>query len=216
VDDQRVLSGTSMVFGLARAGAPPRLAVVPISPPTPGSSDGRRMDAFSRIFAVLADEAGEPDRLRQQGAPHRRLPAQKGASGRCVGRASGGLNARLNAICDGRGRPIVMMLSEGQMHNKKAANVLASALPAARELVAERGDDSNPFRAALAERGITACIPSKKNRKPAIPHDQVLSRQRHPIENALGSLKDWRRVATRYDRCPVILLTAIFIFWISE
>lgn len=72
---------------------------------------------------------------------------------------------------------------------------------------------------ALADQGITACIPSKANRKVPIPHDLVLYRQRHRIENAFGRIKDWRRVATRYDRCPIVYLsayalTALVIFWL--
>jgi transposase len=82
-----------------------------------------------------------------------------------------------------------MMLSEGQMNDQKGANLLAPLLPPARELIADRGYDSNPFRAALAERGIAACIPSKKNRKAAIPYDKALYRQRHRVEIAFRRLK---------------------------
>ncbi|AXI44017.1 hypothetical protein C1J02_20440 [Sulfitobacter sp. SK011] len=42
-----------------------------------------------------------------------------------------------------------------------------------------------------------------------IPHDTKIYRNRHKIENLFGRLKDWRRVATRYDRCPVIFMSAI-------
>ncbi len=114
-----------------------------------------------------------------------------------------------------------MMLSEGQMNDQKGANIMAPLLPPARELIADRGYDSNPFRAALAERGIAACIPPKRNRKAAIPYDKGLYRQRHRIEIAFGRLKDWRRIATRYDRCPTIFfgavtLAAIVIFWLGQ
>ena len=114
-----------------------------------------------------------------------------------------------------------MMLSEGQMNDQKGANILAPLLPRARELIADRGYDSNPFRAALAERGIDACIPSTKNRKQPIPYDKALYRQRHRIEIMFGRLKDWRRIAMRYDRCATtffgaITLAAIVIFWLGQ
>jgi transposase len=115
-----------------------------------------------------------------------------------------------------------MMLSEGQMNDQKGANLLAPLLPPARELIADRGCDSNPFRTALAERGIAACIPPKKNRKQPIPHDKALYRQRHRIESAFGRIKNWRRIATtRYDRCPTtffgaITLAAIVTFWLRQ
>ena len=66
-------------------------------------------------------------------------------------------------------------------------------------MLGDRGYDADWFRAALAERGITACIPSKTNRKIPIPHDTVLYRQRHRIENMFGKLKDWRRIQAA---CP--------------
>ena len=94
-----------------------------------------------------------------------------------------------------------MLLSEGQMSDYKGAALMIDAFPEAKALLADRGYDADWFRHALAERGITACIPSKTNRKVPIPHDTTLYRQRHKVENMFGRLKDWRRIHTRYDRC---------------
>ena len=122
-------------------------------------------------------------------------------------------------MCDGHGRPVALLLSEGQMNDHKGARLLLPVLPAARELLADRGYDSDRFRAGLAERGIEPCIPPTKNRKVQLPYDKVLYRQRHRIENAFGRLKDWRRIATRYDRCAHTFFSAICIaatvtFWL--
>jgi transposase len=102
-----------------------------------------------------------------------------------------------------------MLLSEGQMSDYKGAALMLPALPVARQLLADKGYDADWFRAALAKRGVAACIPSKSNRKAAIPHDAVLYKQRHKIENMLGRLKDWRRIHTRYDRCAHTYFSAI-------
>lgn len=112
-----------------------------------------------------------------------------------------------------------MLLTEGQMSDFKGAALLLDALPRARTLLADRGYDADWFREALAERGIAACIPSKANRKTPIPHDPVLYRQRHKIENMFGRMKDWRRIHTRYDRCAhtffsAICIAATVIFWL--
>ena len=104
-----------------------------------------------------------------------------------------------------------MLLSEGQMSDYKGAALMIDALPQAKAMLGDRGYDADWFRAALAERGITACIPSKTNRKIPIPHDTVLYRQRHRIENMFGKLKDWRRIHTRYDRCAHTFMSAISI-----
>lgn len=114
-----------------------------------------------------------------------------------------------------------MLLSEGQMNDCKGAALMIEAFPKARTLLADRGYDADWFRAALAERGIATCIPSKINRKVPIPHDAALYRQRHKIENMFGKLKDWRRIHTRYDRCAhtffsAICIAATVIFWLNQ
>jgi len=55
------------------------------------------------------------------------------------------------------------------------------------------------------------CIPSTKSRKQALDYDKTLYRQRHKIENMFAKLKDWRRIATRYDRCAHTFFSAICI-----
>ena len=82
-----------------------------------------------------------------------------------------------------------MLLSEGQMSDYKGAALMLPAMPNAKQLLADKGYDADWFRAALANRGVAACIPSKSNRKLAIPHDAVLYKQRHKIENMFGASK---------------------------
>jgi transposase len=96
------------------------------------------------------------------GAAHYRLPG-------LIGRTKGGLNSKLHAVCDGQGRPVLLLLTEGQMSDHRGAAMILPALPPARELLADRGYDSNRFRTELLERGIRPCIPSSRSRKTAIP-----------------------------------------------
>jgi transposase len=129
------------------------------------------------------------------------------------------LNSKLHAVCDGRGRPLVMLLSEGQMSDYKGAALMIDAFPKAKALLGDKGYDADWFRQALTERGITPCIPSKANRKIQIDYDKTLYRQRHKIENMFGRIKDWRRIHTRYDRCAhtfmsAICIAAAVIFWL--
>jgi transposase len=84
-----------------------------------------------------------------------------------------------------------MLLSEGQMSDYKGAALMIDAFPKAAALLGDKGYDADWFRTALADRGIAACIPSKANRNVPIPHDTVLYRRRHKIENMFGRLKDW-------------------------
>ena len=114
-----------------------------------------------------------------------------------------------------------MLLTEGQVSDHKGAARLMPLLPSAKDLLADRGYDSNRFRAELIERGIKPCIPPTKSRKVPLPYNRTLYRQRHRIENAFGRLKDWRRIAMRYDRCAhtffsAICLAATVIFWLPN
>ena len=107
------------------------------------------------------------------------------------------------------------------MSDHKGAALMLPALPPARELIGDRGYDSGWFRAALAARGIEPCIPSTRSRKAPLPYDKALYRQRHRIENTFGRLKDWRRIASRYDRCAHTFFSAICIaatvtFWLGS
>ena len=122
-------------------------------------------------------------------------------------------------ICDGLGRPLTFFLSPGQRSYAKGALALLRDLPPARTLLVDKGYDADWFRQALEDRGIPACIPARRGRRNPASHDRKLYRQRHRIENLFARLKDWRRIATRYDRCGEFFLSAICIaatvmFWL--
>ena len=97
------------------------------------------------------------------------------------------------------------------MSDYKGAALMLPALPKAKQLLADKGYDAGWLREALARRGTAACIPSRAKRKSPIPHDAMLYKQRHKIEIMFGRLKDWRRIATRYDRCAHTFFSAICI-----
>ncbi|MBO0734862.1 MAG: transposase [Methylocapsa sp.] len=64
---------------------------------------------------------------------------------------------------------------------------------------------------ALVKRGCEPCIPSTESQKIPLPYDKALYKQRHKIENMFAKLKDWRRIASRYDRCAHTFFSAICI-----
>ncbi len=84
-----------------------------------------------------------------------------------------------------------------------------SSLPGADWLLADKGYDADWFREALRDRGIKPCIPGRSSRDKTIKHDKRRYKRRHRIENMFGRLKDWRRLAMRYDRCPKVFMSAI-------
>ena len=92
-----------------------------------------------------------------------------------------------------------------------------NALPASEYLVSDKGYDSNALRSWLIERGTTPVIPAKSNRKVHIEHDRQIYRQRNVVERMFCRLKDWRRVATRFDRNIKTFMASIaiaaFVTW---
>ena len=79
--------------------------------------------------------------------------------------------------------------------------------------------DADWFRDALEEKGITPCIPGRKSRTKPVKCDKRRYKSRNRIEIMFGRLKDWSRVATRYDRCPTVFLSAValaatVLFWL--
>ena len=125
----------------------------------------------------------------------------------------------MHAVCDGAGKPLVMLLTEGQISDYRGAATVLDALPDADIPIADRGYDSDRFREALNARGPAPCIPGRANRKTPVVYDKVLYKRRNLVERMFGRLKDWRRIATRYDRCAhtffsAICIAATFIFWL--
>lgn len=116
---------------------------------------------------------------------------------------------------------MALALTEGQASDYKGAALLIDKLPKAKELLADRGYDADWFRQTLTAKGITPCIPPRKNRKTPIDYDPTLYKQRHKIEIMFGRLKDWRRIAMRYDRCAhtffsAICIAATCIFYLNQ
>jgi transposase len=129
------------------------------------------------------------------------------------------MNTKLHAVCDSQGRPIDLFVTAGQVSDYIGARALLSGLPNVKWLLRDRGYDADWFREALQDKGIRACIPGRKKRKTPVKYDKRRYKRRNRIEIMFGRLKDWRRFATRYDRCPKVFLSPIalaarVIYWL--
>jgi transposase len=91
------------------------------------------------------------------------------------------------------------------------APLLLRALPPITRLVADRAYDSNALRALIAELGAEAVIPPSSHRVRQIPYDRDAYRSRNLVERLWCRLKDWRRIATRYDKLASNFLAGAFI-----
>ena len=88
---------------------------------------------------------------------------------------------------------------------------LLEALPPTPRLIADRAYDADRLRDWLRDRGIEAVIPGRAARAVAYPLNHIAYRRRNVIERMFGRLKNWKRIATRYDRLAVNYLAAVVL-----
>ena len=112
---------------------------------------------------------------------------------------------------DDRGRPRVLLLSAGNTNDITMAHALIEAAGSFGKLLVDRGYDADHLRKRLAERQAEAVIPTTTSRKKPIPYDVVAYRQRNTVERLWARLKDFRRVATRYDKLAANFLSGVLI-----
>lgn len=111
------------------------------------------------------------------------------------------------------------MLTAGNVSDVKAAPALLERARRMRYLLADKGYDADRLRRSLRDAGAVPVIPGRRNRKRVIRYDKDRYRSRHLIENAFCRLKDFRRVATRYDKLADNFLSGVAIatalaFWL--
>jgi len=111
---------------------------------------------------------------------------------------------------DALGNPTGLHLTAGQASDLEGADALLDSLKAP-TLIADKGYDADQrVLAKLEMAGKTAVIPPKANRKEQRDYDKDLYKARHLIENFFAKLKQFRAIATRYDKTARNFLAAIY------
>ena len=144
-----------------------------------GSSAGPGRGIWEDIFSALAGAGDAPDPLFIDSSCikiHRCAGGGRGGGvAHGIGRTKGGRNTKLHAVCDEKGRPCVLLLTPGNVHDYKVAQLCIRAMPPSAQLVADKGYDSQALREWLDERGTKAVIPPCKNRKVHYDYDRAIS-----------------------------------------
>ena len=140
------------------------------------------------------------------------MPApKKDGEDQAIGRSRGGLSTKIHALVDALGNPFDFHLTGGEAHDLVGADELLPDM-AAGMLIADKAFDADArVIEPLAAVGKTAVIPSKANRKQPREFDRHLYAARHLIENFFAKLKQYRAIATRYDKRAVHFLGAIHL-----
>jgi transposase len=178
----------------------------------------RPMGGKGRLDGLVSNtcangRASRPSSYRQFGGQGASLGRrrQRGEKNQAIGRSRGGRTTKIHALADAQCRPLAFMLSGGHVADCTAGAALLEQLPACDILHADKGYDANAIRRQVEDRGAMPNIPPKANRKWKNCFSPVLYRNRNAIERMFCRLKDFRRVATRYDRNAANFLAAISI-----
>jgi len=145
-----------------------------------------------------------------------------------LGRSRGGFGTKLHVRAEGNGRLMTFVLTPGQQHDITMAEVLleqgAVFRPATgrkrlypKRLIADKGYTSRKFRSFLRKHHIAVTIPHKENERHKGVFDKVLYRTRNRVERLFARLKQFRRIATRYEKrgenfAAMITIAAIFLW----
>ncbi|WP_256441728.1 IS5 family transposase [Bradyrhizobium sp. sGM-13] len=186
---------------------------------------------FSRWSIKVADLRGDVRRsgLRisdrrfhyRSGASARRRRQKRGsedqAEDQAIGRSRGGLSTKIHLAVRGLGCPVRFMLTAGQKGDAPQAAALIEGLPA-EVVMADTAYDADHLRQAIAAKGAIAVIPNNPSRALKYPLDKHLYAQRHLVECCFSKLKQFRRVATRFEKTArnyraVVTLAAI-VLWL--
>jgi transposase len=134
-----------------------------------------------------------------------------GEQNQAVGRSRGGRNTKIHAITDAKGRLLNFVLTGGEAHDCPIGAELIEESKPAELMLADKGYDSAELRQQLNDRGTKAVIPNRSNRKKKFRFDRKRYRDRHRIENAFCRIKDFRRIATRYDKLAVVFAASVHL-----
>ena len=126
-----------------------------------------------------------------------------------IGRSRGGRTCKIHCLADDRGRPVAFALTPGNIADISMAIPLLSVARPTRRLLADKAYDADSLRNWLKRQRIKAVIPSTASRRTPYPFDRRVYRRRNVIERLFGRLKNWRRIATRYDRHATNYLAGI-------
>ncbi len=165
-----------------------------------------------------------------QKKPRRRKKGLLNPPDEALGISRGGFSTKLNLTCDGRGRPLSIVVAPGQGHESTQLKALLDAIRVPRmgvgrprkrpsSLIADKGYSFPSCRELLRKRGIPHTIPERRDqrrhrkrrpgRQPGF--DKSVYRRRNVVERCVNRLKQWRGIATRYEKRAVNYRAAVVI-----
>jgi transposase len=175
---------------------------------------------WAAILDLLAE--GAEGELRHLDSSHIKVhqdasnPAG-GQENQGFGRTKGGLNTKVTALVDGRGRALQLTLAAGNRNDTVAAEEIV--FPRKKKIVADKGYDSDAFRERIKAARSEPCIPPRVGRRAPAKYHRGFYRKRHRVENFFQRIKRRRRIGTRYEKLDItffaFLTLAAVLDWLK-
>jgi transposase len=130
-----------------------------------------------------------------------------------IGKTKGGWTTKIHIVCDALGLPISFFITPGQRHESKIAGCLLARKPS-KNVIADKAYDADSLREEIEKQGKRAVIPFRSCRKQRGEFDEDLYKERHLIECLICRMKNYRRIAMRYDKLAVTYSAMIILSFI--
>ena len=129
-----------------------------------------------------------------------------------IGSSRGGKNTKIHVLINERMQLLNVVLTGGQIHDSEAVGALLNGIQLkGKTILADKAYGCEHFRSFIAEQGALACIPDKINSKVKHNFDAQLYKQRNIVERFFQRVKNYRRIATRYDRLALCFANFILL-----
>jgi transposase len=166
---------------------------------------------FEHLTAEPDNEYAMIDCTIVRAHQHSARRTQKKGDDQAIGRSKGGLSTKIHAFVDALGNPLLFLLTPGQAHDLTGADALLPQM-AAEVLIADKAYDADDrVLKPLASAGKYAVIPPRQNRTAPRQFDEAFYQTRQLIENFFRKLKQFRAIATRYDKTARNFLAALHL-----
>ncbi|MBC7238162.1 MAG: IS5 family transposase [Chloroflexi bacterium] len=169
---------------------------------------------WQRVFETLAQDADNEYAMIDATivrAHQHSAGAKGGLDKQALGRGRGGLSTKIHATVDALGNPTGFHLTPGQAHDLQGADVLLKDTPAQTVIADKAYDAQARLIEPLLNKGKAVVIPSRVTNRQPREYDRELYKARHLIENFFARLKQYRAIATRYDKTARNFLGAIHL-----
>ena len=179
----------------------------------------RDLEADFRHAGIEIARQSSPHRQHDRESASRGQRRKRGEKNQAIGISRGGRSTKIHALVDSKGRPLNFIVTGGQVHDSQVVGEVLDTSKPPLAVAADKAYDSQEVRQQILDEGALPVIPSRSNAAKKAYCPKRIYRHRHKIENYFCRIKDWRRIATRYDKLARNFLAAAVLigalYWIK-